>query len=259
MRTVHLGFAACLLLAASIASAQQAPFCLVSNDGLRQCFYYSLDACRQAAATLGGLCAASSSGRNLSRPAAPAYVQQFNLLDATRQVQEAGDAGRREGERRREARLRAELLEAQIERERAAVAAPVQGHQSPGTSTLYKCLGANGTVFYTGTRTDDGCVAVTTFRPEQVPPVPPAPAPVAAPRDFGGYACTQDCSGHEAGYEWAAENGIQDPAQCGGNSQSFIEGCQDYAERQQEEAYVTEDGDECDPEYEDDCLPEDDW
>lgn len=38
------------------------------------------------------------------------------------------------------------------------------------------------------------------------------------------------CAGHEAGYEWAEEHGIIDPDDCGGNSQSFIEGCQSYAE-----------------------------
>ncbi len=53
--------------------------------------------------------------------------------------------------------------------------------------------------------------------------------------EFGGYPCTQDCSGHEAGYEWAQEKGIDDPDDCGGNSDSFIEGCQAYAEEVQEE------------------------
>lgn len=48
-----------------------------------------------------------------------------------------------------------------------------------------------------------------------------------------GYHCTYDCSGHEAGYEWASENGIDDPDDCDGNSDSFIEGCQAYAEEQQ--------------------------
>lgn len=47
---------------------------------------------------------------------------------------------------------------------------------------------------------------------------------------YAGYGCTQDCSGHEAGYQWAAENGITDPDNCGGNSWSFIEGCRAYAE-----------------------------
>lgn len=31
-------------------------------------------------------------------------------------------------------------------------------------------------------------------------------------------------SGHYAGFEWKAENGYE----CGGNSDSFIEGCQEY-------------------------------
>jgi hypothetical protein len=47
---------------------------------------------------------------------------------------------------------------------------------------------------------------------------------------YAGYDCTVDCSGHEAGYNWAAENGITDPDSCGGNSWSFIEGCRAYAE-----------------------------
>lgn len=47
---------------------------------------------------------------------------------------------------------------------------------------------------------------------------------------FKGYTCTQDCSGHIAGYEWAKRKGITDPSQCGGKSRSFYEGCVAYAE-----------------------------
>jgi len=47
---------------------------------------------------------------------------------------------------------------------------------------------------------------------------------------YAGYDCTVDCSGHEAGYNWAAENGITDPDSCGGKSWSFVEGCRAYAE-----------------------------
>lgn len=54
---------------------------------------------------------------------------------------------------------------------------------------------------------------------------------------YGGYGCTQDCSGHEAGYNWAMEKGITDPENCGGNSWSFIEGCRAYAEENQYDAY----------------------
>jgi len=49
-------------------------------------------------------------------------------------------------------------------------------------------------------------------------------------KTYKGYECTQDCSGHRAGYNWAEEKGITDPDDCGGNSQSFIEGCWSYAE-----------------------------
>ncbi|OGD09447.1 hypothetical protein A2397_02030 [Candidatus Amesbacteria bacterium RIFOXYB1_FULL_44_23] len=43
------------------------------------------------------------------------------------------------------------------------------------------------------------------------------------------WECTGDCSGHDAGYEWAEEKGITDPSDCGGKSESFIEGCEAYA------------------------------
>jgi hypothetical protein len=46
---------------------------------------------------------------------------------------------------------------------------------------------------------------------------------------FKGYPCKDDCSGHIAGYNWAMRKGIEDPRKCGGNSQSFYEGCLAYA------------------------------
>ena len=52
---------------------------------------------------------------------------------------------------------------------------------------------------------------------------------------FRGYPCTEDCSGHEAGYEWAAEKDIDGISGCGGSSQSFIEGCESYVEEMYEE------------------------
>jgi hypothetical protein len=51
----------------------------------------------------------------------------------------------------------------------------------------------------------------------------------ARSEDFHGSPCTEDCSGHEAGYNWAAEHSVGDPDDCSGNSQSFVEGCQAYA------------------------------
>jgi hypothetical protein len=47
---------------------------------------------------------------------------------------------------------------------------------------------------------------------------------------FHGDTCKDDCSGHEAGYDWAEDHDITDPDDCGGKSESFIEGCEAYAE-----------------------------
>lgn len=56
-----------------------------------------------------------------------------------------------------------------------------------------------------------------------------------ASSSFKGDQCTSDCSGHEAGYQWAEDNVITDPGDCGGNSQSFVEGCEAWAEEQAED------------------------
>lgn len=62
----------------------------------------------------------------------------------------------------------------------------------------------------------------------------------AGPATFAGYNChSHQCAGHQAGWEWASEHDITDLADCEGNSQSFIEGCEAYvtntdADQQQE-------------------------
>jgi hypothetical protein len=43
---------------------------------------------------------------------------------------------------------------------------------------------------------------------------------------FKGYQCTQDCSGHIAGYKWAMRKGIT------GKSRSFVEGCYAWVDEQ---------------------------
>jgi len=45
---------------------------------------------------------------------------------------------------------------------------------------------------------------------------------------FGDYVCTDDCSWHEAWYDWAEENGIDDEYNCDGKSNSFNEWCLEY-------------------------------
>lgn len=73
--------------------------------------------------------------------------------------------------------------------------------------------------------------------------------PSSFSNDFYGYPCTSDCSGHEAGYEWAQDKGISDSSDCGGNSNSFIEGCEAYAAEQEEDSQDDNQDDSTDTEY----------
>lgn len=47
---------------------------------------------------------------------------------------------------------------------------------------------------------------------------------------FDGYQCKGDCSGHQAGYDWAEQNGIDDRSSCNTPSASFNQGCESYVE-----------------------------
>src|ERR1700675_141468 len=52
----------------------------------------------------------------------------------------------------------------------------------------------------------------------------------AQDRTFGDFDCTEDCSGHAAGYRWAEKHSIDDESDCPrGNSESFHEGCIAYS------------------------------
>jgi len=66
--------------------------------------------------------------------------------------------------------------------------------------------------------------------------------PVA--KTFGSYECSQDCSGHQAGYDWAELQGIDDEDDCHGNSESFIEGCKAYVEENNDDPDDEENDDE---------------
>lgn len=62
---------------------------------------------------------------------------------------------------------------------------------------------------------------------------------------FEGDPCTSDCSGHEAGYKWAEEHGIDDENDCEtagetSNSPSFAQGCRAYV-RENEPSDQTDD------------------
>ena len=67
---------------------------------------------------------------------------------------------------------------------------------------------------------------------------------VAQDRTFGGYACSDDCSSHAAGYLWAEAHGVTDPNNCpSSNSESFYEGCLAYTDDPTRGADEDDDGD----------------
>ena len=70
----------------------------------------------------------------------------------------------------------------------------------------------------------------------------------ATAREFGGYDCSEDCSGHAAGYRWAEAHSISSETSCPlrGNAVSFYEGCLVYVEDPDRGADQDDDGDDID-------------
>ncbi len=60
---------------------------------------------------------------------------------------------------------------------------------------------------------------------------PPRPVHAIAEVDlFHGYRCgDHDCLLHQEGYKWGADHRIENPRDCRGTSESFIEGCWAFA------------------------------
>lgn len=52
----------------------------------------------------------------------------------------------------------------------------------------------------------------------------------ASANTFDGNTCLGDCSGHQAGYDWAEHNGVDDESSCSTPSTSFNQGCESYVE-----------------------------
>lgn len=65
-------------------------------------------------------------------------------------------------------------------------------------------------------------------------------------KTFDGDPCTSDCSGHEAGYNWAESHGIDEDDDCDAagehsNSPSFAEGCKAYVRGDASDGDTTDD------------------
>jgi hypothetical protein len=75
-----------------------------------------------------------------------------------------------------------------------------------------------------------------------------SPKTGSSPSTFAGDSCTSDCSGHEAGYNWAEEHGIDDESDCDtagetSNSPSFAEGCRAYVRENEPDQQTDDDSD----------------
>jgi hypothetical protein len=70
----------------------------------------------------------------------------------------------------------------------------------------------------------------------------------ARAREFGGHECSDDCSGHAAGYRWAEAHNITAETDCPlrGGAISFYEGCLVYVEDPGRGADQDDDGDDVD-------------
>lgn len=153
------------ILAPTTAHAQtQAPFCLVSNSGYPSCFYYSLDACRSAQGSLGGMCTANIQAQQ-GIQAQPILTQQtLQHPDIAGSYMRGAQAGQEMRIREQEHRARMEMIEAQrasysVPAPQVAVATQVVPSTGNEQNVLYRCRLQGGGTYYTSAAIE-GCTAL---------------------------------------------------------------------------------------------------
>lgn len=151
-----------LLMVSGIASAQNAPFCLVSNTGFHSCHYWSLDACRQAQGTLGGMCSANAnrSAQQASSPqVAPVILQPPPLPDFNKSYREGYQWGAEQKRMKEEHEARLRVLAAQED------ATSRRQVTSNNYIVMYKCWDEAGRD-YPSEIPEPGCVVQYSISPE---------------------------------------------------------------------------------------------
>lgn len=104
------------ILLAPVAGAQvQAPFCHVSNTGFASCFYWSLDACRQATASLGGMCSANAQSPPRAQQRQYAQPTQIQMPDIAGSFQRGQAFGAEQRRLKEEHEAKMRLIEAQTQ------------------------------------------------------------------------------------------------------------------------------------------------
>ena len=159
-----------LLALSGCAFAQGAPFC-VFWSGTAQCFYHDVASCRQAAASLQGMCAPNQQQQQMQanpvrvQPVQP-YQPTYNIYEGMMQGLEAGRRGREDAMARQRHEAEMRLLEAQIEATRqqqasqsnvwADLAAAAEAEAAKQRGDNFRC-DRDGTTYYTS-QPVAGCV-----------------------------------------------------------------------------------------------------
>jgi hypothetical protein len=163
-------FFALILLFGCMPASADAPFCVVSNSGFQQCYYYNLQGCQSAAHSLGGMCVANMNQQQQPQPVvqqqSPAY-QQTNPMQIYNQVRESGERSRERAERERAQREAEQIaaaqrdarLKAKVEEwDRQQAAGATEATPNPPT-IIYACPRKDGPAVQTKTA-EVGCTVI---------------------------------------------------------------------------------------------------
>lgn len=172
-----------MMLAPGIAAAN-APFCMVSGGGGAQCHYWDLNSCRQAAASVDGLCTANPQAMQpaqqvqpVQQPQRPVYQQpQFVQPDYAGEYRRSLEAGQRARQSREEHEARMRVLAAQeaVYRAQAAAAAtqqPPPKAQRAGAIEAFRCQSEQGAIRYSSAPIQ-GLACVQIVGPQAAPKAP---------------------------------------------------------------------------------------
>lgn len=127
----------------SPALGQTAPFCVVSQTGQQSCFYHTLDACQQAAATMNGACATNSRAQGSTFYDVNKAIEKPDIAGSFQRGQAEGQRLKLERERRQ---AEMALLAAQADTLKAAK----RQETNDGYWVMYKCPDANGNLHPSG-------------------------------------------------------------------------------------------------------------
>ena len=147
-----LGGLVLLLASAPAFALGNGTFCVYSNSGLAQCYYYSIDACQMAQRSLGGMCAPNNQpqAQQQIQLAQPAVQRRPTFNEGFQQGAEIMQQAAQTQMERREHDARMQLLQQQLDSQR---------QQSVSNHPVYSCPSADGRDYFTE-QAEPGCTVV---------------------------------------------------------------------------------------------------